>query len=107
MDKYLLFLYNQHMFNHAPQDYKCVLCLPAQGIESNLTMMKQEDIFYKDGLVIAAINSKFIETNPGHAIIFPRWEGDKLYSGSRVRTSEPQERIDYAEDLRKYFKSSE
>lgn len=155
------------MFNHAPQDYKCVLCLPAQGIESELTMMKQADIFYEDDLVMAAINSKFIETNPGHVIIFPikhyeniyempdevgarvakvakqiaialkeirkcdgittqqnnepasgqhafhyhfhifpRWEGDKLYSGSPVRVSGPEERIVYAEDLRKYFESN-
>ena len=54
------------MYNHAPKDYKCVLCLPAQGIESKDTMMKQADIFYKDRLVMAAVNSKFIETNPGH-----------------------------------------
>lgn len=150
------------MYNHAPTDYKCVLCLPAQGIESEDTMMKQADIFYKDDLVIAAVNSKFIETNPGHVIIFPikhyeniydmpdevsaqvaklakqiaialkeirkcdgvttqqnnepasgqhafhyhfhifpRWTGDKLYSGSPVRVSDPAERISYAEELKK------
>lgn len=152
------------MYNHAPKDYKCVLCLPAQGIESNDTMMKQADIFYKDDLVMAAINSKFMETNPGHVIIFPikhyeniydmpdevsarvakvakqvainmkeirkcdgittqqnnepasgqhafhyhfhifpRWAGDKLYSGSSTRVSDPSERITYAEALRQLF----
>lgn len=152
------------MFNHAPSNYKCVLCLPAQGIESEDTMMKQADIFYKDDLVIAAINSKFIESNPGHIIIFPtnhyeniydlpdeisarvakvakqvaialkevrkcdgvttqqnnepasgqhafhyhfhifpRWNDDKLYSGSPVRVTDPVERIPYAVELRNYI----
>lgn len=152
------------MYNHAPKDYKCVLCLPAQGIESEDTMMKQADIFYKDDLVVAAVNSKFIETNPGHAIIFPvdhyeniydmpdevlarvsrltkqvaiaikeirtcegitihqnnepasnqhafhyhqhifpRWKGDKLYSGSPVWVSDPSERIPYANALKQFF----
>lgn len=138
--------------------------MPAQGIESEETMMKQTDIFYKDDLVIAAVNSKFIETNPGHVIIFPikhyeniydmpdevsarvakvakqvainmkeirkcdgittqqnnepasgqhafhyhfhifpRWAGDKLYSGSSTRVSDPSERITYAEALRQLF----
>lgn len=155
------------MYNHAPKDYKCVLCLPALGIESGETMMRQADIFYKDDLVIAAVNSKFIETNPGHVIIFPinhfeniydmpdeilsrvskltkqvsiamkrirncegitihqnnepasnqhafhyhqhifpRWKGDKLYSGSPVRVSDPSERIPYAQDLRQFFLKS-
>lgn len=155
------------MYNHAPEDYKCVLCLPAQGIESEDTMMKQADIFYKDDLVIAAVNSKFIETNPGHVIIFPvdhyeniydmpdevlarvsrltklvaiamkeirscegitihqnnepasnqhafhyhqhifpRWVGDKLYSGSPVRVSDPSERIPYANALKQFFLKS-
>jgi histidine triad (HIT) family protein len=154
------------MYNHAPENYKCVLCLPAQGIESEDTMMKQADIFYKDDLVIAAINSKIIESNPGHVIIFPvqhfeniydmpdevsarvakvakhvaialkelricdgvttqqnnepaggqhafhyhfhifpRFVGDKLYSDSPVKVSDPAERIPYADALRKYFDS--
>jgi histidine triad (HIT) family protein len=154
------------MFNHAPENYNCVLCLPAQGIESEETMMKQADIFYKDDLVIAAVNSKFVESNSGHIIIFPvqhyeniydmpdnvsarvakvarhiaiamkeirkcdglttqqnnepaggqhafhyhyhifpRWTGDKLYSGSPARVSDPAERIPYATDLKNYFES--
>lgn len=152
------------MYNHAPENYECVLCLPAKGIESDKTMMKQADIFYKDDLVIAAINSKFIETNPGHVIIFPmqhyeniydlpdevgarvakiarqiamamkeirkcdgvttqqnnepasgqhafhyhfhifpRWENDKLYSGSPVRVADPAERLPYAQAFKLYL----
>jgi histidine triad (HIT) family protein len=155
------------MYNHSPKDYKCVLCLPAQGIENENTMMKQADIFYNDNLVMAAINSKFIESNPGHVIIFPikhyeniyempnevlarvgglskkialalkeirqcdgttmqqnnepasgqhalhyhfhifpRWEGDKLYSGSPVRVSNSSERIPYAKALKHFFSKS-
>ena len=67
------------MYNHAPPDYQCVLCLPAQGIESEVTMMKQVDIFYKDDLVMAAVNSKFIDTNPGHVIIFPINHYENIY----------------------------
>lgn len=59
------------MYNHAPLDYNCPLCLAIDGVESDATMMKQDDIFYRDDLVMAATNSKFIGNNPGHVIVFP------------------------------------
>jgi histidine triad (HIT) family protein len=59
------------MFNHAPPDYICPICLAVQGIESTNTMIKQDDIFYRDDTVMAVINSKFIGNNPGHVIVAP------------------------------------
>ncbi len=152
------------MLHHAPHHYVCPLCVPAQGIESDGSMMKQDDIFYKDDLAVCAINSKFVDSNPGHVIIFPiehyeciydlpdivsariavlskrvaialkemrdcdgitlqqnnepaggqhafhyhqhifpRWEGDMLYSSSSTRVSTPEDRVAYAQELRTYF----
>ncbi len=67
------------MYNHAPNQYECPLCFPAQGIEDERSMMKQADIFYRDNLVIAAINSKFVGNNPGHVIIFPVDHHENIY----------------------------
>ena len=67
------------MFNHAPKDYKCPLCLTATGIESKDTMANQEDIFYKDDLVFAMVNSKFVGNNPGHIIIVPLEHYENIY----------------------------
>src|SRR3989344_8108167 len=67
------------MYNHAPQEYKCPICLAIEGIESEDTMMKQDDIFYRDDLVMAVINSKFVGNNPGHAIVVPLKHYENLY----------------------------
>ncbi len=67
------------MYNHAPQEYKCPICLAVEGIESEDTMMKQDDIFYRDDLVMAVINSKFVGNNPGHAIVIPLKHYENLY----------------------------
>ncbi len=67
------------MYNHTHQDYKCPICLAVEGIESEDTMMKQNDIFYRDSLVMAVINSKFVGNNPGHAIVVPLKHYENLY----------------------------
>jgi histidine triad (HIT) family protein len=67
------------MHNHAPDNYKCPLCVAVSGIESEDTMMMQDDIFYKDDLVCAAINSKFVGNNPGHIVIFPNTHYENFY----------------------------
>lgn len=59
------------MHNYAPKDYICPLCLTSQGIENENTMAKQADIIYRDDLVFAMINSKFVGNNSGHVIIVP------------------------------------
>jgi len=67
------------MYNHASPDYKCPICLAVEGIESEETMVKQDDIFYRDDLVMAVINSKFVGNNPGHAIVVPLKHYENLY----------------------------
>lgn len=66
-------------YNHAPADYKCPICIAVEGIENEYTMMKQDDIFYRDELVMAAINSKFVGDNPGHVIVVPLKHYENLY----------------------------
>lgn len=67
------------MYNHAPKDYTCPICLAINGVESKDTMILQDDIFYRDDLVIALINSKFVKNNSGHAIIVPLKHYENIY----------------------------
>ena len=67
------------MYNHTLQEYKCPICLAVKGIESEDTMIKQDDIFYRDELVMAVINSKFVGNNPGHAIVVPIKHYENFY----------------------------
>jgi histidine triad (HIT) family protein len=67
------------MYNHAPLDYVCPICLAIQGVESDATMAKQADIIYRDELSLAYVNSKFITTNPGHVIVVPTAHFENLY----------------------------
>lgn len=66
-------------YNHAPKNYICPICLAVEGVENEDTMMKQDDIFYRDDLVMAVINSKFVGNNPGHAIVVPLKHYENLY----------------------------
>lgn len=67
------------MYNHAPENYNCPICLGINGIESEATMLKQADIVYRDDLVCVFINSKFVGNNPGHAIVVPNEHFENLY----------------------------
>lgn len=67
------------MHNHAPKDYVCPICLAINGIESEATMMLQDDIVYRDDLVMAVINSKFVGKNPGHVIVVPLKHYENIY----------------------------
>ena len=68
------------MYNHAPENYICPICLAIQGIENGQTMAKQADIVYRDEYTLAYINSKFIKSNPGHVIVVPTEHFENLYS---------------------------
>ncbi len=59
------------MYNNAPNDYKCPICLAIKGIENDDTWIKQEDIFYRDNHVMGFISSKAIQGNDGHPLIVP------------------------------------
>jgi len=67
------------MFNNAPPNYKCPICLAINGIENKDTWIKQKDIFYRDDFVVGFISSKFIKGNEGHPLIVPRKHYENIY----------------------------
>lgn len=67
------------MYNHAPENYICPICLAVQEVESKDTLIKQHDIVFKDDLVTAFIGSFFIGNNPGHIIIVPNKHYENMY----------------------------
>lgn len=67
------------MYNHAPSAYRCPICIALEGTESEETWIKQDDIFYRDDLVVGLISSKFIKGNEGHALIVPTKHFENLY----------------------------
>lgn len=67
------------MYNHAPKDYNCPICIAIKGIENNDTLISQSDIVYKDDLVTAFISSFFIGNNPGHLVIVPNTHIENMY----------------------------
>ncbi|MBI4999168.1 hypothetical protein HZB97_00095 [Candidatus Gottesmanbacteria bacterium] len=71
------------MYNYAPKDYICPLCLVAEGVESKNTETKQADVVYKD---------KYLTAN------------DRLYENHSLRRFVPAEkRLPYAEKLRNFL----
>lgn len=66
-------------YNHATKDYKCPICLGVSGVESEDTLLKQEDLVYKDDLVSVFVNSFWIETVEGHPIVVTNEHYENLY----------------------------
>lgn len=67
------------MYNHAPSDYICPICLGVRGIENDKTLLLQQDLLYKDNHVSAFINSFWIKNNPGHVIVVPNKHVENIY----------------------------
>jgi histidine triad (HIT) family protein len=67
------------MYNHAPTQYVCPICLAIDGKETEETLIRQSDIVYNDELVTAFISSFFIGNNPGHVIIVPKKHFENIY----------------------------
>ena len=67
------------MYNHASHNYNCPICLAVQGIESDDTMIKQADIFYRDELVLGFIGSKFIKGHEGYPLLVPVNHIENIY----------------------------
>lgn len=67
------------MYNHAPDGYKCPICLGVEGIESEDTLLKQADLVFKDDLVSVFVNSFWIDTVKGHVIVVPNGHYENLY----------------------------
>ncbi len=67
------------MFNHAPDDYKCPICLGAGGTESPDTLILQSDIVFKDKKAIVFMSSFQYASHPIHVIISPSKHYENLY----------------------------
>jgi len=67
------------MHNHVGSDYTCPICLGVNGVESEGTLLKLQDIVYIDETVTAFINSFWINNNPGHVIIVPNEHYENIY----------------------------
>lgn len=67
------------MYNHAPEGYKCPICLGIKGIENEDTLLKQADLVYKDDLVSVYINSFWIDTAKGHVIVVPNIHYENIF----------------------------
>lgn len=67
------------MYNHAPHDYKCPICLGIKGVESEDTLLKQADLIYKDDKVSVFINSFWIDTARGHVIVVPNGHYENIF----------------------------
>lgn len=72
------------MKSHAPENYACPICLGISGDESELTLIRESDIVFRDDLVTVFISSFFIGNNPGHVVIVPNQHFENLYDISEV-----------------------
>jgi histidine triad (HIT) family protein len=66
-------------YNHAPDGYKCPICIGLQGIESEDTLLKQADLVFRDDLVSVFVNSFWIDTAKGHVIVVPNEHYENIY----------------------------
>lgn len=67
------------MYNHAPQNYVCPICLGVQGVENEQTLIRASDIIYQDQTVTVFIASYWIGKNSGHVIVVPNQHIEHLY----------------------------
>lgn len=67
------------MYNFAPENYKCPICVALKGIENQDTLISQSDFVYRDELLSAFISSFFIGNNPGHVIIVPNTHFENIF----------------------------
>ncbi len=67
------------MYNHAPENYKCPICLGVSGIENEDTLLKQADLIFKDDLVSVFLNSFWIDTAKGHVIVVPNEHYENIF----------------------------
>jgi histidine triad (HIT) family protein len=67
------------MYNHAPENYECPLCLIVNGKDNPEKFAKVADIFYKDDKVTAFIGGKWWPKNAGNVIIIPNKHFENIY----------------------------
>lgn len=57
----------------------CPICLGVDGIESEETLLKKDDLVYQDNLVSVFINSFWIKSVEGHAIVVTNDHIENIY----------------------------
>ncbi len=67
------------MYNNAPENYICPICLGIEGVESEHTMLMKEDLIFRDELTSVYLNSFFINGNEGHVIVVPNKHIENIY----------------------------
>lgn len=67
------------MYNHAPKDYKCPLCLIVENEDNPGDFAKTSDIFYKDEYITGFIGFKRWPGNPVNTIVMPNKHFENLY----------------------------
>jgi histidine triad (HIT) family protein len=67
------------MYNHAPENYVCPICIAINNKEHVDSWIVQDDIFYRDDVVMGFINSKTIKGNDGHPLIVPVEHVENIY----------------------------
>jgi histidine triad (HIT) family protein len=67
------------MYNHAPENYVCPLCLLASGTLLESSFSQQSDIVFQDEFVTAFIGSHQWPRNLGHVIIIPNEHFENIY----------------------------
>lgn len=67
------------MYNHAPKNYHCPICLGIEGVENEHTMLMKEDLIFRDELTSVYLNSFFINGNEGHVIVVPNKHFENIY----------------------------
>lgn len=67
------------MYNHAPSDYDCPLCQLVRGVDNPDPWTKQSDIFYRDGDVLAFVNTKWWGAIEGNAIVMPNRHIENMF----------------------------
>lgn len=68
------------MYNHAPDNYICPLCLLVRGINNDEHVYSvRTDIFYQNDAVTAFIGSHQWPHNPGSAVIIPNEHFENIY----------------------------
>jgi len=67
------------MNTHAPKNYICPICLGVQGVENEQTLIRKQDILYRDDAVMVLIASYFIKGSEGHLIVVPTRHFENIY----------------------------
>jgi len=67
------------MYNYAPKNYNCPICLGIKGIENSDSYLKKSDLVYRDKFISVFVNSFFIGNNPGHVIVVPNDHYENLF----------------------------